>query len=95
MIKNSEKKGFCEKVVELNEKMGGAYFFSPPSSASGRRSYEKQNSLQGQFRLKGNIYEISLETDCSCKIVYFRRNIKVNGQKKDIRAIKKAIEILG
>lgn len=94
IIKNEDKKKFCEAAVDLNEKMGGAYFYRPPSNAAGRRSYEKWNSISGEFRLKGDLYHVSLNTDCSCKHVYFSRNITVNGVKKNIKAVKKALEVL-
>lgn len=94
IIKNSEKKNALQTAINLNAKMKNCYWWSPPRFASARRSYEKYNSFSAQFSLKGKKYEIKMETSCSCKNIYFSQSILVNGENKNITALKKALEIL-
>ena len=91
IVKNADKKSFCELVVLLNGKMKNCFFWVPPSSANDRRSYEEYNSISGKFSLKRNKYEVVLTTKCSAKNIYFHQSIYVNGEKKNITAIKKAL----
>lgn len=83
-----------QKVLELHEKMRGAYFYTPPCSARGRRSYERQNSLNTSVvDDQGNEILIQQETSCSCRNVYYKMKIFINGEKtkKDIRFVKKLL----
>ena len=94
IIKNVDKAAFCKEIVELSEKMKNCYFWKPNMNAAGRRKYERDNSLSGKFTLKGKKYEIEAITDCSCRNIYFRKNIVVDGVSKDLRAVKSALKIL-
>lgn len=37
---NQDELAKAERIIALNDKFKGAYFFTPPSSASERRRYE-------------------------------------------------------
>lgn len=84
------------KVLELHEKMKGAYFYNPPTKASSRRYYEECNSLTSEFEYKGDVYKIQQETSCSCKNIYYKIRYYKNGEPfdKDIRFIKKVLKEL-
>ena len=41
----------------------------------------------------GDVYELRQAISCSCKNVYYESFIQVNGEKKDIRAIKKRLNL--
>lgn len=70
-----------DDIISLHEKMGGAYFYNPPSNAGARRYYEEKNSLYTKIIFENETYEINQETSCSCKHVYYNCNY-------DIRVIK-------
>ena len=76
-------------VLELHLYMSGAYFYSPPSNAYGRRSYEEKKSLETQI----GEFVISQVTQCSCSNVYYSMRIFQNGDGtgKDIRLVKKIL----
>jgi hypothetical protein len=90
-VKVKSTKNLIKQAIELNDKMSGCYFWSPPSCANSRRSYEDYNSLEFNFKFNGKKYEIKLNTECSCKNIYFSRNIFVDGIKKNIKALKTII----
>lgn len=73
------------------EKMGSAHFWTPPSSASGRRSYEKYHSRKLDTVIDGHRIEGEICVDCSCKNIYVNRTLLVDGAKKRITALKKLI----
>lgn len=78
-------------LVDQNSYFKSAYFWSPPSSASSRRWYEKNHSrsLNGVF--DGNELDLNLEISCSCKNIYVNRKYYVNGKKTTITKIKNLI----
>jgi len=80
-----------KKFVDYYEKFKNAYFWTPPSPAAARRRYEKQNSISYKFKKNKNLYECELHVTCSCANIYVNRNIRVNGEKKNIRALKALI----
>lgn len=91
-MKIEEIKEFCNDAIELNETMQGCYFWNPPSKSSARRKYEEEHSLKGEFEYKEHKYYVNLITECSCKNVYFKQYIEVDGESKDIRLIKKILK---
>jgi len=82
-------------VLEYHEHYKNAYFWTPPSSASGRRSLEKKFADSNpSFEIidgNNNIY-VSPDLSCSAKNVYYHLTIKVNNAVKDVRAIKKYLK---
>ena len=87
-------KNQLESIIDLHEKMRGSYFYNPPMSASSRRSYEKYNSLTSEFTFNNQKITVEQNTSCSCKNVYYKMYITIDGQrtKKDIRFIKKILK---
>lgn len=84
-----------ETLFEKADKFRGAYFFSPPGSASGRRSYEEYHSIaEFKFEESGNIYTCEFRVDCSCKNVYAKGIYTKNGKKTTLTAIKNAYKRL-
>ena len=80
-------------IIEQHEKFKNSYFWNPPSSASSRRSYEEKNSRNDiAFDHDGKHFEISQSVSCSCKNVYYRFSVHVDGMKKTIRALKSLVK---
>ena len=59
------------------------------TSASQRRRAEFKEEIE--FAYNGITYEITQELECSCKNFYYSLTVLCNGEKKDIRAIKKLL----
>ena len=76
------------EAIDLHTTMKNAYFWSPPSNASGRRRMESQKSLNFEFIFKGDHYSVTLDTRCTCSSVRYASDITVNGNKKTIRSLK-------
>lgn len=73
--------------LSLNEKFKGAYFFTPPSNAGSRRGYERHNS----FEYDGDGIVLKFKVECSCRNVYVRKNIEIDGIKKNAASLKKYV----
>lgn len=91
-MERNEIKLFCNNAIALNERMKGSYFWSSPRDAASRRRYEEQHSLEGEFEYKGHTYYVSLTTSCSCRNIYFRQFIEIDGESKDIRLLRKVLK---
>lgn len=83
-----------EAVIDLHEKMKGVYFWHAESSAGGRRSCEKKNSLTTDFEWNGDKYRIEQITECTCSHTEFHTNYYINGEwvRADIRLVKKILK---
>lgn len=80
-----------ESIINEHEGNGKSYYFwSPPSNAFSRRAKEYETKVE--FELKGKKYEVSQKLECSCKNYYYSLSITVDGSKKDVRALKKALK---
>ena len=90
----SRKKGkiisALTQFINQSEKFKNAYFWSPPSVAAARRSYEKSNS----FSYSGKNYSISFTVSCSAKNIYITKKCIIYGQELTLRDAKKLLEIL-
>ena len=78
-------------VLDRHERFSGSYFWTPPANASGRRRMELDNSETLRFRFGGEEYSVEQSVDCSCKNIYYRLLVTVDGKKKDVRAIRKLV----
>lgn len=89
-------KNALQSIIDLHEKMKGAYFYTPPASAAGRRAYETKNSMATEFDVDGQKVEVVQSASCSCKNVYYKMTICIDGNatSKDIRFIKKLLKSL-
>ena len=84
-----------ETLFATAEKFRGAYFFNPPTSASGRRNYEKYHSIsEFSWTEGGNVYTAEFSVDCSCKNVYAKGIYTKNGVKTTLTAIKNSYKRL-
>ena len=54
-MKSIELVSKLETVVELHEKMKGAYFYNSPQNATQRRLYEQRNSLVTEFEFENDV----------------------------------------
>ena len=76
--------------------MKGCYFYSSPSVASMRRSYEDYNSMTVAFMLDGKQIRVEQDTTCSSRNVYYKMTIFINDEvtNKNIRFIKSILKNL-
>lgn len=79
------------EFIDLWTKMSKCYFWSPPGSASARRSYENKHSLNLDITIENKNYVGSISTSCSCKIIYCIKTLYVDGIKKNILSLKKLV----
>lgn len=73
-------------------KFSNCYFWMPPPSASGRRSYEKYHSRTIDLTIGDNHIEGEIAVSCSCKNVYCTRTLKINGEQLRITALHRIIK---
>lgn len=80
-------------IIGTAEAFKGAYFFTPPASASGRRSYEKYHSVPFfAFEYNGIEYTCEYRISCSCSSVYAKGIYTRNGNKTTLTAIKNVLK---
>ena len=83
-----------DSIIDLHERMRGAYFFLPPANSYARRVYENKNSMTSEVKTTSGHYVVRQDTECSCRKVYYRMtiNLLIDGQEvrtnKTIRYIK-------
>lgn len=82
----------CSAIIATAEKFRNSYFFSSPSSAIGRRSYEKFYSVpETTFEYNGDKYTVEYSVTCSCNNVYAKGYYTKNGKNVTLRTIKKIV----
>lgn len=79
-------------AIEQHNKFKSSYFWSPPSTASGRRQMEKVNTWGVRFKHQGREYQYSSNVDVSCKNVYYQGVFAVDGEIKNVSLFKKLLE---
>ena len=89
MRRNMKVYRMIETFLKNHEKYKSCYFWSSPPTASSRRSEEF--AIVIEFILKGVHYRFEQAVRCSCRNVYYWSCISVDGNSKDIRAVKKLI----
>lgn len=90
IIISDETRRELTRFVELSERFKNSYFWSPPTSARERRAMETNNYLH----YKDDIIriEVRFEVECSCRNVYVKKYISVDGVSKNITAIKNILK---
>lgn len=68
-----------QQVMDLHKKMSKSYFYNPPTHASARRLYEKENSLETEVEVDGVTYRFVQTTNCSCRYVYYDIKYYIDG----------------
>lgn len=104
-LQRAEAKRFCAEVrpklyeiLDTHEHMRQAYFMRPPARAEGRRSFERTHSFEVSFELPHTFdrpvaYEIKVTTRCSTKNVYYQLEVLVNGEAKNVSAIRGLLNV--
>lgn len=76
-------------IIDEADRMRGAYYFIPPSSAGGRRSYERYHSHDEiTWEEGGHVYTAKYTVSCSCKNVYASGEYTKDGNKTTLTTIK-------
>ena len=83
-----------EKVLSNHEFMKGCYFWRVPNSASQRRQLEEDRSGKLEVPTPEGKLMVKQETTVSCRNVYYDLRVELDGARKDVRAIKKALTSL-
>lgn len=80
-----------DEMIEHWERFAKCYFWSPPSSASGRRSEERRHYRNIDFLANEIVVSYSVEVSCSCRNYYCNRTLIVGGEvkKQGLRYLKK------
>ena len=78
-----------KEITSTHESWKKSYFYLPPSSAYGRRSKEFKNSYE--FKTNAGLLKVTQELEMSCKNVYYRISITIDGSKKTIKTINSLI----
>jgi hypothetical protein len=84
-----------ERIIDTHENYKSAYFFKPSSNAAGRRSNEKkfgENNPNVTFMTSKGPVEVSMSYRETCGNVYYKLNVKLNDDYKDIRVVKKILD---
>lgn len=82
-----------ESIIATAEKFKGAYFFTPPGNANGRRSYEEYYSIPFfAFEYNGVEYTCEYRISCSCRNVYAKGIYTRNENKTTLTAIKNVLK---
>lgn len=92
---SAQARAEIERIIETHNKYKGAYFFTPAGSASVRRRNEErfaENNPDTSFVRGEAIISVSMSYKESCKNVYYTLCVSVNGEKKNISAIKNLLK---
>ena len=84
---SEETRKAIQNYLNLNEKFKNSFFWSPPAGSYSRRKYEKENT----FQYEGEGIYLHFIVECSCKNIYIRRYVKINGIAKTAAALKKYV----
>lgn len=63
--------------VNLAKCFKNVYFWIPPSGASSRRKYERENSFSSERKN----YKINFIVECSCKSIYVSKDMEILGNR--------------
>lgn len=86
---NTEITNAIKIIIDEAETMKQAFFFSSPTSAHSRRSYEKKHSHSMVEWDEGNHhYTAEFTVECSCRNVYAHGKYTKDGNKTTLTAIR-------
>lgn len=84
-----------ENLVDTAHKFKNAYFWTPPTSAGERRSYERYYSIsEFNWNEGGADYSASYEVTCTCRYIYTEGRYYKDGKKTNLTAIKNSLKRL-
>ena len=76
-------------IITEADRMRGAYFFQPPQTAGGRRSYERYHSHDTvTWTENGHTYTAAYTVSCTCSNVYASGNYTRDGKKATLTTIR-------
>lgn len=77
------------RILTEAEAHRNAYFFNPPTNASGRRSYEKRHTVpEFAWTEGGHTFTAEFTVSCSCHNVYARGYYTRDGEKTTLNAVR-------
>lgn len=92
---NTEIISNINRIIATAEGFKNAYFWSPPGSASGRRSYERKHSIPEVSWNDGkHKYTARYDVTCSCHNIYAKGTYTRDGNKTTLTAIKNSLKRL-
>lgn len=84
--------GALRAIITEAETMRGAYFFTPPASAGGRRTYERQHTHpRVTWTEGGRTYTAEYSTRATCRAVYAVGTYTRDGQRTTLTAIRNSL----
>lgn len=90
---SKELKVAIENVLRLHEKYRSSYFWSASRYNAGQRRREEsifaKNNPDFDIVTANGTIEVRPELSISCKNVYYKLNIWLNGEKKNVSILKK------
>ena len=91
----SEQILLLEKTAITHEKYKNAYFWNPSNYSDERRRNEKRFPGES-YTIETELGELEVEQTYreSCRNCYYKFSVHLNGEKKDIRIIKKLLNLL-
>ena len=91
-IKGNKIEQSLKEILAVHDKFKNVYYWHPAGSASQRRALEKRYDMTFSFRYKDSDYSIERNIYCSCSHTKYRLEISIDGEKKNITAIKKLLK---
>lgn len=90
-VENTQIQKEIQRAIDLHTSMRNSYLWNSRGNASYRRWYEDNHSLVTEFEHDGQVIRVEQGTWCSCRNVYYKMKIFINGvcSSKDVRFLKK------
>ena len=81
-----------ENLITTADKFRSSFFWTPPATATARRSYEKRYSIPA-FRWEegGHSYAASFSVSCSVRNIYAKGEYYRDGKKTTLTAIRNSL----
>jgi len=92
VLRTKKLKAQLQKILKIHKDMRYCYFWTSPRSSE-RACYDKARSNELQFIVNGDKYEIDQWTSSRSKYIKYRLEVYVNGDKKNVSAIKKLLKV--
>lgn len=89
---SAQLKQRIQEVLDTHGKYKNSYFWSSAGNASQRRRNEERfadNNPDFNIETKDGLVEVVFDYSESCKNIYYSLDIRLDGEKKDIRLLKK------
>jgi hypothetical protein len=99
-VYNAERRASCQlrstinNTLDTHERYSGCYFWINTGNAASRRREEKnfaESNPPYEVKVKQGTISVTHSLDISCKNFYYSLEILLDGEKKDVRTLKKLI----